>query len=94
MIMFIVVLVVLFILWRLFCGGEKNHRDNEVTAYDMELHQQDGDSHVYYWDEVGDLVHESDSCSGCMENRVAVLRTDGFKIKHVLLGRNNSGNLS
>lgn len=94
MVMVAVVIVALIVAWLIFGGGEKHHRDNEVTARDVERHQLDGDSHVYYYDETSQLVHESDSCSGCMENRVAVLRSNGYKIKHVLLGRNNSGNLS
>jgi hypothetical protein len=94
MTMIIVAVIVLFILWCILNRGGSYHQDNEVTAQAMELHQQDGDSHVYYYDEASNLVHESDCCSGCMENRVAVLRSDGFKIKHVFLGRNNSGNLS
>jgi hypothetical protein len=66
-----------------------------VSAHDRALHRGDGDSHVYYYSAEDDaLVHESDTCSGCMHLRVEELHRKGARIDEVVYGRRNSGDLA
>ncbi len=84
-----VAVVLCLVLYFLSQGGSKK----EISAADRVKHRQDGDSHIYYYNQYDELVHESEGCSDCMADYAAQLKEKGVRVQEVVLGRRHSGDL-
>jgi len=85
LLLFVAVIVLLAVL----LGGSTS---TAPTTQAKVIHTQDDESHITYWKD-GQLIHESDACSGCMENRCAELERKRYEVVEVRLGRRHSGQL-
>ncbi len=88
-VIFVAVVLCLVLYFLSQGGGSKK----ETSAADRVKHRQDGDSHIYYYNQYDELVHESEGCSDCMADYAVQLKDKGVRIQEVILGRRNSGSL-
>jgi hypothetical protein len=86
--MLAVIVVILFILW--IAARSSRHA---TGPGDRAHHLSDDRAHLYYTDERGQTLHESDSCSLCAADRAAELERRGYSVEFVP-GRHNSGDLA